>query len=363
MAIREGAWDCPSCGRIGNRGPEKHCAGCGYPRGNDVPFYLPADAPEVTDAGALEHAALGPDWTCDYCHGDNRSDASFCTNCGAGRDGSPPRPAMEYRRAPASGAEARQAAAPAPAAGVQAAVPPGGSDGGRDGTSSASRRDRKKSGCFKLGCLALVAVAIGLLILGWPQKAQLTASEFSWERSVDLEVRQTVEAEAWQEEVPSDARILSRRRAAYEETGPRTERVQVGTERVKVGEEDLGNGYFRDIYEDRPVYETREIDTPPRYGTLVRYQVERWSVEQTLTEQGEGRSPRWPRVPQGAARREGERKAVYRVRFVDGGGESFDYSTSDYRAWQAIQPGGRYLAKVSFGRVTEVSPFAAEDPG
>src|SRR5688572_14519587 len=98
MAIREGAWDCPHCGRKGNRGPEKYCGGCGAPRGEDVQFYLPADAPEVTEAKALERAKAGPDWTCSFCEADNPSTNAFCSSCGAGRDGSKPREIVEHRK-------------------------------------------------------------------------------------------------------------------------------------------------------------------------------------------------------------------------------------------------------------------------
>jgi zinc finger protein len=77
VAIREGAWDCPHCGRKGNRGPEKYCGGCGAPRGEDVPFYLPDDAPEVVEAEKLKRAQAGPDWTCPFCEADNPADHAF----------------------------------------------------------------------------------------------------------------------------------------------------------------------------------------------------------------------------------------------------------------------------------------------
>ena len=59
MTIREGAWDCPACGRRRNRGPLAHCPGCGRPRGPEVRFYLPDDAREVTDQAEIEQGQAG----------------------------------------------------------------------------------------------------------------------------------------------------------------------------------------------------------------------------------------------------------------------------------------------------------------
>ena len=87
MAIREGAWDCPMCGRARNRGPDKHCGGCGAPRGADVRMYLPEDAREVVDEAEVTRAKAGPDWTCAFCGGDNPGANAFCSGCGAGAVG------------------------------------------------------------------------------------------------------------------------------------------------------------------------------------------------------------------------------------------------------------------------------------
>ena len=96
MAIREGAWDCPACDRKRNRGPRKYCPSCGTPRAPDVPFYLPEDAPEVTDLEALRKAKAGPDWKCNFCGADNAADYAHCTGCGASRDGAARRPVIDY---------------------------------------------------------------------------------------------------------------------------------------------------------------------------------------------------------------------------------------------------------------------------
>ncbi len=200
MAIREGAWDCPHCGRKRNRGPDKFCGGCGAPRGEGVRFYLPEDAREVTDAAELERARSGPDWVCPYCEGDNPSANAFCSGCGAPREGAASRAVVEHRDAPPP---------PPPQPAVSAAPKPGGG--------------RLKKGCG-IGCLGLLLLFGLFWFLGRPREARLTVDGFGWERSVQVEALRTVTEEAWESDLPVGARALSRSRQVHH-----TNRVQIGT--------------------------------------------------------------------------------------------------------------------------------------
>ncbi|HBL26139.1 MAG TPA: hypothetical protein DD490_04810 [Acidobacteria bacterium] len=340
MAIREGAWDCPHCGRTGNRGSAKFCGGCGAPRGEDVRFYLPDDAREVSDAAELRKAMAGPDWICPYCQGDNGAESSFCSGCGAPRDGAAVRPLVETRLAPP--------VVPAP----QPVVSKGRAGG------------LLKKGCG-IGCLGLL-VLFGLIwFLGRPREATLTAQGFSWERSIQIEALQAVTEEAWEDAVPAGARVLSRRREVHHtnrvQTGTVrksstvTEQVQVGTERVKVGTRDLGNGYFEDIYEDRPVYEDRSheesYDEPvyredPVFAVKVRYEIDKWLPAREEKAAGQDRSPRWPEVQQAANERAGARKESYEIRFLDDKGKACVHRTPREAEWRRFEPGGAYRATV-----------------
>lgn len=343
MAIREGAWDCPHCGRKRNRGPEKYCGGCGAPRGEDVPFYLPDDARVVTEEAELQRAQAGPDWTCDFCEADNPSVNAFCSSCGAPKDGAPARPVVERRTD----------AAPAPPP-----APPPAQAGAGNG------RRLAMGGCG-IGCLGLVLLAILFAWLGRPREETLTVAGLGWERSVAIEEMRTVEEEAWQDALPAGARSLasSREVRRYDkvrigtETKTRTvtERVQTGTERVKVGERDLGNGYFEDIYEDRPVYEERSREETyeepvyredPVYGVKVRYEVDRWVKVRDAKLAGDDRSPRWPEPELSADERLGERAESYVVRLVGPDGKSYTYKPPDEAAWRSFEPGRAYKAEV-----------------
>jgi len=364
MAIREGAWDCPSCGRKRNRGPEKHCAGCGVPRGSEVRFYLPEDAPEITDPDALARAGSGPDWTCSYCEGDNRADADYCTGCGASKEGAPPRAVIEYRGAPPGPpAEKSRPTPPPPETAVAREEPP-----------------KKKKGCARFGCLGLILAALATFWLTRPDDAVLTLQSFAWEHSVEVEVARTVTREAWEGEVPAGARILGRERAIYEhkqtrigsETKTRTvtEQVQVGTEQVKVGVRDLGNGYFEDIYEDRPIYETRRREetyeepiyrSDPIYRTRIRYQIEVWESARTEKASGRDHSPRWPLVRDTARERPGKREGIYTATFKSTEGDLYTYTTRNFKEWSRLELGQRYQAKVLGDRVRSLEPLRLEE--
>ena len=350
MAIREGAWDCPHCGRKGNRGPEKYCGGCGAPRGEDVKFYLPENAPEVVEAKALERAKAGPDWNCSFCEADNPSTNAFCSSCGASRDGATARPVVEHRKD----------AAPPPA--PLAAPPP-----------AAPVNPKLKRGC-QIGCLGLAAVLVLFWFLGRPKETTLTVAGHRWERTVAIEELRTVQEEGWEGELPAGARSLSSRREVHHqnriqigtETRTRTvtERVQTGTERVKVGERDLGNGYFEDIYEDRPVYEDHEREETyeepvfreePVYQMRHTYVVDKWMPAREARAGGEGLAAQWPGLGLRGKEREGARTEVYEVLFEDRDGAGRVYRARDEVEWRGFEPGASYRARVKrSGEIVEI---------
>ena len=343
MAIREGAWDCPSCGRKGNRGPVKFCGGCGSPRGPEVKFYLPDDAPEVTDQEALRRARAGPDWICNYCGADNPADNAFCSGCGGSRDGTQRRPVIDHPIAP-----------PPP--------PP-------------ASKPTKRGWCGA-GCLGLVALIGFFLYLGMPKKTELTVDGFHWTRTIAVQELRPVTESAWDGEVPGGARILGSSREVHHvnhiQTGTRTrtrtvtERVQRGTERVKTGTRDRGNGYFEDVYEDRPVYENRSHEETyeepvyvdePVYRRRYRYEIEKWLPIRESKAEGSDRAPNWPDPTLGSKAREGGRQETYEVLFHDAKGKPAHYKAPNELTWKSFEPGRTYTGKVkNDGEVVEIVP-------
>jgi hypothetical protein len=355
MAMREGAWDCPHCGRERNRGPDKFCGGCGAPRGEEVRFYLPEDAREVTEAAELERARAGPDWICPYCEGDNPAGNAFCSGCGAPRDGAASRPVVEHRDVPVPAPQPP----PLPQPAVSQAAP--------------KKTGGVRKGCG-IGCLGLLAVLGLFWFLGRPREATLTVDGFTWERAIQVEALRTVTEEAWENELPAGARVLSRSRQVHHtnqiQTGTErktrtvSEQVQVGTERVQVGTRDLGNGYFEDVYEDRPVYESRSREevyeepvyrADPVYAVKIRYEIDKWLPAREEKAAGQDRSPGWPGARLADNERPGARKEAYEVRFRDEDGEAFVYRTPQEAEWRRFEPGGTYRAEVKpGGEVTRI---------
>ncbi len=361
MAIREGAWDCPFCGARKNRGPEKFCGGCGSPRGPEVKFYLPEDARVVDDASEIERARAGPDWTCAFCSGDNKGWNGFCTGCGSARDAGAARAVVQHAgEAPRSAEEASRPAAPAPP--PQPPAPP--------------RRSLWALGCLA-GCgglfLALLFL-IGFLSCSSSQKLELVAAH--WERNIAVE-RQVAEREqAWSDQLPAGARELSRQREVRSQrqvqigsqtrTRTVTRQVQEGTEQVKVGTRDMGNGYFEDVYEDRPVYKTvQEEETyqdpvyrqEPVYGTKVTYEITRWRESRRARASGEDTSPQWPATNLAPAERAGPRTEKYLLTLKGGNGKTYQHEVKEAAVFEAFRIGNTYPAKVNrMGHVTELKP-------
>ncbi|MBI5368122.1 MAG: hypothetical protein HZA54_13865 [Planctomycetes bacterium] len=328
MAIREGAWDCAYCGRKRNRGPHRHCAGCGVTRGRDVEFYLPEDAAEVTDAAGLAAATAGADWTCGSCAGDNRAGDGFCGNCGAPRDGGAARPVYDVPIADAGLPAGRPASGAARMGGRPPRFTPYTSNGVSRVASWTQERAAGPSVLTRLLCAVAACAVLALFLLpavssragsdsrswsevsqagGFPEFAaprtppeppdhdeNYTVTAAHWERIRLVYGPVTRTREDWEGQVPAGARELSRSQQIHHydkvQTGSRTrtrthtERVQVGTERtshtervktgtrrVKTGTRNLGNGYFQDVYKNEPVYGNKTVySTKPRYENRTR---------------------------------------------------------------------------------------------
>ena len=75
-----------------------------------------------------------------------------------------------------------------------------------------------------------------------------------------------------------------------------------------MGTRDKGNGFFEDVYENRPVYRNRDV-----YRERLTYETERWVQDRTAKASGQDQSPRWPDTRAGPREREGGRSETYAV--------------------------------------------------
>jgi hypothetical protein len=279
MAVREGKWKCPACGAV-NLGRDMKCSGCGAVRGPNVMFFLEEDAAEVTDQGLLSTAEGGADWHCAFCGTDNRSGVAACRQCGAPREGMKSR---ETGTVPAS----------APGAGSAGVAPSGAAP---RGAAPAARKAPTRIIAAVAAVVVLLAAAAFVLTRG--KEATLTLRGGEWSREIRVERQESVRHEAWRDQVPSDARILRTWQAQRS-----TEKVLVGTERVKTGTKDMGNGFFSDVFEDRPVYKEN-----PVYGTRAEYEALEWKVIRAASAKGGiADAPTWPDPALAPGEREGAR--------------------------------------------------------
>lgn len=320
MAVREGRWDCPSCGATAQLGRDVACGGCGSPRPKGVRFYLPEDAPEVTDPARLAEARAGADWVCEHCGASSRATRDDCSGCGAPRGSSPQQAVHEYGEGeiPRSGGR-RAEPRPQPLA---AAAPP-----------RKSRRGRVFAG---------VMVA-GLGVFAWGNRTRAVEAEVvgkEWERTVQVEEYRTVTESGWS--LPAGGSVVRQYRDIREyrqvldhhETRTRqvSDRVQTGTEQRVCGSRDNGNGYFEDVYCSEPVYETRyRTETyqepvyrrEPVYATRYEYRIKRWVPDTLLAARGDTTTPVWPQTRMDDDQREGAKRQKYILTFRDAEGETY----------------------------------------
>jgi hypothetical protein len=348
MAIREGRWDCPTCGVQGLLGRDRECNGCGAPRPEGIQFYLPSNAAAVTEAAQVAIAKAGADWICDYCGASNRAPEPECVECGA--------PQGEKRQA------VKTYAADPPTSTIPTAAPPSLQP---PRPSRSPRKAKKRIGLWGWALLsAAVSVIIVAVLWIWPMQIDATVTQMSWQRSIEVERLTTFTETDW--DVPAGGRVIRQQEAirSYEqvlegyETRTRevSEQVEVGTESYTCGTVDLGNGYFEDQTCTRPVYETQThtetYEEPiyrdePVYDTEYTYEIDRWVVDRTPTVTGVDQPPQWPMLELGDQEREGDRTATYTIMFQGENGRDYTVTLDDLDTWSSFEPGAAHPLQVN----------------
>ncbi len=360
MTIREGRWDCQYCATQGILGRHKKCPVCASPRPEGTKFYLPEDEPPLVDGKVAEFAKIGPDWICEFCASSNPANASSCHNCFAPREGTSPQQAVkEYAlgETPRTGdMDFTEPEKPRP----QPASP-----GGRPPWLWGV------AGVLLFLFLCFCALPLGLSL--FDQETTVTAVDFGWERTVEVEAYETVVEEDW--DVPADGRVLSEQEElrrydrvviGYEtESRQVSEQVQSGSRDYVCGQRDLGNGFFEDVMCSEPIYETQfrteNVEVPiyeqvPVYDIKYRYEVDKWSVTRTASADGRDQNPAWPSLNLRDNEREGTRTELYRLVFEDSEGNRYEQEFP-LAVWQQFERGREYTAvRDAFGNLQEVSP-------
>lgn len=350
MTIREGKWKCTYCD-VMNLGRDLKCTACGAVRDQDVVFIYDENAAQVVDEAELARANAGADWLCETCGTSNPNTRNECRQCSAPRGSSQSRPEQMVETPPLP---------PPP-------IPP----------PSSSNAKRFLGGCLGLSAIVLFLFGVVMLYFTHSNEYQLTVTNVQWQRSVEVENLRTVTEQSWSDQVPSGARVISRHSEFYRTehiqvgthpvTKTITEKVQVGTKKVKTGTKNLGNGYFKDIYEDKPVYENRSrtqtVQEPtyidqPVYKDKVTYQVDRWQPSGSQQSQGQDNSPLWPKINEGATTRAGKRTEKYSVTFKNnktGAIVSYEVPLTEFT--QLVPSSAWRITINNFGTIKEIKPL------
>lgn len=340
--IIKNTWKCSHCGApLG--GEKMACTNCGDGKDASEAYVPPDDiqsAPEVTDPEELRQAAAGPNWTCEYCRGQERNLNGTCLRCAGAK--------------PA--AQEPETFAPAPR--ISRKIP--------DHT--------KLIVGIALGALLMTLVVVLIVRALRPEKAQATVQSMAWQRTIILEQRFTHPGEGWRDSAPSgsyDFSCKSRKRGEKDcnpyRCNPHTVEYDCNPydcncSTTRENCRDLGNGYqeCEDVERCSTCYKTCEKTA---YDTCYEkcdvkddwctYRYDTWLEADRAQETGTGTTAVWPtRIqPQGPNQRP-QRIESYRVVFVrstEKGQQALTYQTTSYEAYTRFEPGEAWEIEIHRG--------------
>ena len=361
--IIEGTWSCTSCDTRDIPARHRNCPSCNNPReetGQESEFdFGPTAAASgkslregVSDEKALDAAAAGVDWFCEYCGASNRGDSPRCRHCRAERSDAS-RTLSE---------ESDDEAPPPPPA-------PKPSGGGR----------------WRIFGAVLLALFGGCFAFSlWGSRThevsgEVTATE--WKRTVYRESFQRVSRTGWREELrPTAARMpvdgrgevagvenirdCTRRQRGTERVPDGTERVcRQKTRKVACGTEEkctrkkMGNGFMKETCEDITKYcdesyedcrEETRYRTVPVYAQSCTYDTHEWTEVEHRDASGRDDAPRWPTLTASSSERlRREEKYTVRIQYEDDGRKEHVLEPKTEREFLAWKKGQKVPLQVS----------------
>jgi hypothetical protein len=244
-------WNCAQCHTQGLLGKsQRHCPTCGAAQDSGQ-RYFPKPGEEIQ---AKDHQFVGVDWRCAYCDSPNSAAAAYCTNCGAGQDGSQPVAMVADTVAP---------------------------------TTPAAKPKARNWAWLRwvLGLLALVIIGLVFLFTS-SKETTATVTQRSWAREIQIEQMSRVSESAWCDSLPGDAYAVTH------------SREQRSTRQVADGQTchdtrvDQGDGTFVKRQECSTRYRNE-----PVYDQRCRFQVNRWRSVRAVKADGQSApTPIWPVV-------------------------------------------------------------------
>lgn len=271
----EGMWDCPNC-ETANKGSQMKCEGCGSVRDEDVKFYLPENAREITDQAEIDQANAGADWICGFCSTSNSASATDCKQCGGPRDEGTEQKAEEYK--------------PAGAASSSPTPPPPAPEEGKGG------------GGMPVGIIAgiIAVILLSCCCLWWvflkKTTEVMTVTKTEWVRELPRSELTWVNETSETYPKSSRGKIRNIVRGPIKVTKTVPEKKQVTTTKTI----NLKNGKFKKVKETKWV--TKDVTkTVSVQGYL--YQREKWiKIKPLITRGSPDKKPFDPKRPSGISR-------------------------------------------------------------
>jgi len=353
--IIEGFWDCKSCNAKGIRGGIRECPNCGKARDENTTFYLDLEKKQYVPKEQEKNINRNPDWVCKYCNQLNSDNDKVCVSCGASRTEQNLNYFENHNKRINEEKEKSS----------------------QDEINNQESKHHVSNSSFtlknfifsKIGVI-LIALAIilgisGIVYLLIPKVHELTITEMSWQRSIDIDRYQTVEENDWY--LPSGARLLYSQEelSRYEQVLDHyeTKTRQVARQRISGHEDyvsgyrDLGNGYFEEIISSRPIYETyyetEEYQEPvyrdePIYQTKYYYEIDKWIYERSVKTNGVNKTPYWGDVTLDSDEKISRQSENYYITGLNKKNKSSKVSLS-FDDWNSLEVGQTVKVKVSLG--------------
>jgi membrane protease subunit (stomatin/prohibitin family) len=347
-------WTCPNCGNK-NPGMQKSCGTCGAPQPENVQFDLGQKPDLIKDEEKKAEAAKGPDIHCPFCNTRNSADAQVCIQCGgdlkeglrreSGRvlAGAPDAESNAPLTCPSCGTLNQPGASLCSACGaslVKTQIP---------ALAQPAAPTTSKESAFRPWMMLPVAAILMLccVVLGFfffrTTALSGTVQNTQWQRVIAIQSQREITREAWRDQLPGDARVLSCQQAYRS----RQDNPEAGAREVCSTElVDQGNGAAR-------VVETCYYEV---YDDYCKYQALEWQNVEQATANGSDLQPYWPKVNPASGQREGERTEIYTVYFETRDGIK-QFTTSNAALYAQLQPGSEWTLSInSLGAVVDVAP-------
>ena len=357
--IIEGRWDCSFCGTKGILGRHRECPNCGQPRGEDVKFYISDEKDYVSEKEA-ENISREPDWLCRYCGSYNSAKNNKCTSCGAEReDGNTYFDVQEKTKEHQKESDEQN-------------------DKNNYEYENVEEKSRSWKGKINKNIFGGVAILIllatiicGIISIFIPKEASMKITEFSWQRSINVEEYKTFHESDW--DVPAGGRVTGQSMEIhhyesvidhYETKTREVEKTRISGYETRTYTKDLGNGYFEEESEQVPIYETyyetEEYEEPvyrdePVYRMKYYYDIDRWTYERSVNTKGNDKSPYWGEVSLTDKERVKSKTETYTIKGLTNEKKAKSRKVNvNADTWNNLKMGQTVKVKIYIGGITKL---------